>query len=288
MSVDDDPYDTEYWWKGFPVELQDRLRLPAASRVYDYYLGGGTNFPVDQEFARGQMEIFPDIRDIAYANRAFLDRAVRHMIDSGIRTFLDIGSGLPTLGNVHEIAERCAPGECSVVYVDIDPVAVHHAQRILGLTGDPARHYAVQGDLFRLDTLWQDVLAQTSLDPTREIGLLLVAVLHFAQPHQRPYDVVADLRGRVAPGSRLAISHMTDRECAPGQSEALRRFRAAYEKTSSPGWYRDRDEVRRFFGDFALVDPGLVWVPEWHAHRSSPLMDDPPRSRLYGAVGVKP
>ncbi|HEX4700590.1 MAG TPA: SAM-dependent methyltransferase, partial [Pseudonocardiaceae bacterium] len=153
------------------------LEHPSVARVYDFYLGGTANWAIDREFGKKVLARFPLLRPIAKANRLFLHRAVRHLVRQGVRQFVDIGSGVPTMGNTHQIADELAP-DCRVVYIDNEPVAVAHSQMLLDQNGDPERHAAINADLREPDELWQRVRDTDVLDLTQPVALLLVAVLH--------------------------------------------------------------------------------------------------------------
>jgi S-adenosyl methyltransferase len=179
------------------------VTVPNAARVYDYALGGYHNFAADREFMQRAEVSWPGLGLLAHANRAYLGRVVRFLVDAGIKQFLDIGSGIPTVGNVHEVAQPIAPG-VRVVYVDIDPVAVAHGQEMLA--GNPDAD-AVQADIRRPDEVLDHPVVQELLDFSEPIGLLLIAVLHFVPDADDPAGILAGLRSRLAPGSYVAISH---------------------------------------------------------------------------------
>ncbi|MDQ7807533.1 SAM-dependent methyltransferase [Amycolatopsis sp. A133] len=255
----------------------------SVGRVYDYLLGGTHNYAVDQAFAEAQLAVLPEIRDFARANRAFLGRAVRFMVARGIRQFVDIGSGLPTQGNVHEVADRAAPGQCRVVYIDNEPIARAHAQILLEQTADPLRHTALDADFFDRDRLWNRVLATRLIDPREPVGLLLVALLHFMPDERNPHEVLEYYRSQLPPGSLLALSHI---HVDPGDEEtqhAGRQVAQEYQRrTNHAAIMRNRAEIAAFFGDLPLVEPGLVWLPQWRPGNA--LDDDPAQAR--GLAGV--
>lgn len=271
--------DTEHWARNVDPSV------PSAARMYDYFLGGDHNFAADRQAARAVIEAMPDAPLIARVNRAFLHRAVRFLIARGVRQFLDIGSGVPTVGNVHEIAQRLAP-DTRVVYADVDPIAVSHAQQMLA-GNDQAT--AIVADLRRTaDLLHQLELPQCRavLDLARPVGLLMVSMLHFVSGPDA-HQAVATLRDALVPGSYLVISHPI-REGI--DTQAATKVGAVYQQTTTPGVLRTRDEVARFFDGFALVPPGLVWVPEWHPDDSTAdtlSIDDPGRLGMVGGVGRK-
>ncbi|MFC3452889.1 SAM-dependent methyltransferase [Amycolatopsis speibonae] len=270
--------------------MDEAARLSAAvdkvsvGRVYDYLLGGTHNYAVDQAFAEKQLAVLPEIRDFARANRAFLGRAVRFMVGQGIRQFVDIGSGLPTQGNVHEVADEVAPGECRVVYIDNEPIARAHAQILLEQTADPARHAALDADFFDQAQLWERVLDTGLIDRTQPVGLLLVALLHFMPDEQNPHAVLGFHRAMLPPGSFLAVSHIY---VAPEDVEtrnAGKRVAEEYgRRTNHTAIMRSREQVAEFFGDLELVEPGLVWLPQW---RPGTAESDAEAARSRGLAGV--
>lgn len=260
------------------------LDRPSAGRIYDYLLGGTNNYAIDREFADKQLAVAPGIRESARANRAFLGRAVRYAIDLGIRQFIDIGSGLPTQGNVHEIADEAAPGEAKVVYLDNEPVALAHAQILLEDTADPARHRAIAADYFDGPELWRKVMDEGIIDQRQPICLLAVALLHFMPPEQHPERPLAYYRSRLVPGSALVISHGSLDSAGRERQDSFKKVADNYAKQAThKGALRDRGEVAQLFGDFEIVEPGVVWVDEWRP--SSPVQDDPSRTGILGAVG---
>jgi SAM-dependent methyltransferase len=232
------------------------LYKPSASRVYDYLLGGSHNFEVDRDVARQMLRLAPEAAQAAAANRHFMVRAVRHLVDLGVRQFLDIGSGIPTVGNVHEIAHRYAP-DSHVVYVDIDPVAVMHSRHILD--GD-RRCAVIEGDLREPPTILHDPLVRELLDFSQPVAVLLVAVLHFIPDEADPAGIVAQLRDAVVPGSHLVVSHAS---WPPDTTVAVRQARQTYDRTQTPLVLRTADEVTALVRGFELIEPGLVTVANW-------------------------
>ncbi len=256
-----------------------------AARIYDYFLGGIHNFPADQEVARQVMAHFPFAPLVARANRAFLRRAVAHLADTGIRQFLDLGSGIPTEGNVHEIAQRRDPG-ARVVYVDIDPVAVGESLEILN-----GNRYAtaIRADLREPEAVFADPAVRRLLDFDEPVAVLLASVLHFVPDDPQAYALVERIVDAVPAGSYLLISHGAV-ETFTRDSETMRSASEGYRRrTSTPGMVRDRDQVNRFFKGLDLIEPGVVWVHEWHSEPAdrAEFVDDPSRSGEWGGVGVK-
>ncbi|MFI7599975.1 SAM-dependent methyltransferase [Actinoplanes sp. NPDC049681] len=234
----------------------DPSHRPSSARIYDALLGGNHNFAADREAAKHLLAAIPGAGEMARANRAFLNRAVQFLLDRGVRQFLDIGSGIPTVGNVHEIAQRRAP-EARVVYVDIDPVAVAHSNDILK---DNPLALAVQADMRFPEAILEHPGVRELLDPAEPIGLLLVAMLHFV-PDDDAFPATERLRAALPPGSYVVISHGVSDTPADA---AIDTVTALYRRTDvSAAHGRTRDQILRFFGDAALVPPGLVWVHEW-------------------------
>ncbi|HET8659960.1 MAG TPA: SAM-dependent methyltransferase [Micromonosporaceae bacterium] len=256
------------------------LNTPSVARAYDYLLGGAHNFAADREYARELLAMLPDFREIALANRAFLHRAVRFMVKAGIRQFLDIGSGVPTVGNVHEIAQKLDP-KARVVYVDIDPVAVMHSRQILA-NNDLAT--VVQEDLRRPEAILDHQQTRALLDLDQPVGLILVAVLPAVPDQDDPYGLMARLRDALAPGSYVAISHGT----ADKRGDEIRAAVSATRRTTTPVTVRTRDEVLRFFAGLELVEPGVVWSAQWRPDSPEDVGDRPERLMMYAGVGRKP
>jgi len=247
------------------------------ARVYDYWLGGTHNFLTDQDLARALLAVEPNFRAIARANRAFLGRAVRFLAGEGIRQFLDIGSGIPTEGNVHQVAQHAAPG-ARVVYADIDPVAVAHSKAILDGNPDAA---IIHADLRQPETILTDHAVRQLIDFRQPTGLLLVSVLHFIADADDPWQIVATLRDALAPGSYLVLCHATN-ESKPDITHA---FEKVYNSSvSTQAHIRSRAQILRLFDGFGLVDPGLVFMPQWRPDSPADLPDDP--SQFWGLAGV--
>jgi hypothetical protein len=262
-----------------PSWASDDVDIEHASpaRVYDYYLGGSHNFAVDREVARAAIELWPDLPLIMQANRAFLRRSVRYLLRQGIRQFLDIGSGIPTEGNVHEVVQSVAP-EANVVYVDVDPVAAAHSRAIL--SGNQ-RADIVQADLRDVAAIFDDAQATGLIDPARPIGVLMVAMLHFVPDQADPASIVGQYRRMMAPGSYLVVSHATQEgrpDMAGSHTELYRRARA-------PLTMRSRLEVERLLSEFELVPPGVVFLPLWRPDSPADVDDHPERFTGFAAVG---
>jgi SAM-dependent methyltransferase len=244
---------------------------PSIARVYDYYLGGSHNFAADREFALTVLEAMPDLTRHAQENRAFLRRAVRHLAQAGIRQFVDLGSGIPTAGNVHEVAHAVAP-DARVVYVDVDPVAVAHSRAILAR--EPFAT-VLHADLRKPDEVLHHRALRALIDLDQPVGVLLVSVLHFVSDEEAPDDVVAGYARAVAPGSHVVISHASTH----GQPRQAAGVQELYRRSVSAMTMRSRDRIAALFGDLTLVEPGVVQMPRWRPDSTddlSPDVDDYP------------
>ncbi|WP_158840628.1 SAM-dependent methyltransferase [Saccharothrix deserti] len=252
--------------------------LPSAARIYDYLLGGGHNFAADRALAEKFLRAQPNARTIARLNRAFLRRAVLHLVDVGVRQFLDLGSGIPTVGNVHEIAQKAEP-ESRVVYVDYEDVAVAHSRMILE---DDDRTTILQEDLTDPDAVLAGVRATGLIDFSEPVGLLTVGVLHFVPPEQDPGGVVAAYRDVVVPGSYLALSQFTS-DLQPDQMAAVV---AVMRGSANPMYPRTRAEITAMFDGFDLVEPGVVPLPLWRPEDGA-VDEDAGRAGIFAGVGRK-
>ncbi|MFD5714554.1 SAM-dependent methyltransferase [Streptomyces pharetrae] len=254
---------------------------PHPARVYDWYLGGKDNYPVDEELARQIMAIDDGAPRAARANRWFMQRATRLLVrETGIRQFLDIGSGIPTEPNLHQIAQAAAP-DSRVVYVDNDPIVLAHAAALLRGTPEGGTDY-VQADARDPERILEEA-AQT-LDLDRPVALSLIALLHFVADEDGAYDLVDTLVGALAPGSCLVLSAMT----ADFEPENVRRGIAAYTAGGVTLVARSQAEVARFFRGLDLLAPGVVSVADWRPELAEGESDlGPGPVSLYGAVGRK-
>jgi S-adenosyl methyltransferase len=251
---------------------------PNAARIYDYFLGGAYNFQADREFAQQAMRVMPDIERAAQRNRAFLGRAVRFCVSQGIRQFLDIGSGIPTVGNVHEIAQGIDP-KCRVLYVDNEPVAVAHAERMLAGNENAAILWA---DLCDPDTILNSESAHRLLDFDAPMALLMLAVLHFVPDTAHPRQAIDGYLKVMAPGSLFVVSHGCIETAEAAQ------IHTAYRQTPTPGVLRNRQEILDLMTGTDLVEPGLVWTPQWRPDSPADIGDYPERAITVAAVGRKP
>jgi SAM-dependent methyltransferase len=252
------------------------------ARIYDYLLGGTHNFLADQDVGRMIIAVEPNSRAIGQANRAFLGRAVRCLAAAGIRQFLDIGSGIPTQGNVHEVAQQAAP-DARVVYADIDPVAIAHSRAILAGNRNAA---VIEADLREPGKILAAEDTRRLIDFSQPVGLMLLAVLHFIGDADDPWQLVATLRDALAPGSYLVISHGTDE----GRPEVAKAAEKVYQRGVSANIHmRPRADILRFFTGFDLLEPGLVEIPYWRPGEAADVSAGP--ARFWGGlagVGIKP
>ncbi|HEY9475469.1 MAG TPA: SAM-dependent methyltransferase [Mycobacteriales bacterium] len=255
---------------------------PSVARMYDYFLGGAHNFAVDRAAAQAAMRIYPSVAAGARANRSFLNRAVRHLVGAGIEQFLDLGSGIPTAGNVHEIAQRINP-DCRVVYVDREPVAVAHSTRILD--GNP-RVVAIEGDLRQPAAVLDHPALRRLLDMGRPVAVLTVAVLHFVPDSDDPARILAAYRDAVAPGSYLVVSHGSTDGLPPTAMDAGEDVMGIYNTTTNPITTRTRAQVVELFAGFELVEPGVVPGMDWRPDPGKPEQPDPWIS-FYAGLGRK-
>jgi SAM-dependent methyltransferase len=234
------------------------LSKPSAARMYDYYLGGAHNFGIDREVARKALELVPDGALLMQANRAFLHRAVRYLINQGIDQFIDLGSGIPTRGNVHETVDRALPGGTGrVLYVDRDPIAIAHSELILGDSHPNVK--VLHADLRSPHDILRSAQRRALIDLSRPVGVLMVAVLHFIPESDRPEQLIRQFHDAVAPGSYLVMSHGT----AERQPQRAQELAQLYRSSTDQPTYRSRARVRELFEGWALVDPGVVWVQDW-------------------------
>ena len=237
---------------------------PSVARIWDWFLGGSHNFAVDREVARRTLKLMPEGPAMARLSRAFLRRAVEYCAHSGITQFIDLGSGIPTVGNVHEVAQRVDP-KARVVYVDIDPVAVAHTRHLLA--GDK-RTAVTQLDLRDPERVLAAPDLRALLDLDRPVALLMVMVLHFVPDAEDPHGMLAAYREALPPGSALVIAHGS-RETEGMPTSNLHTARQMYEREVGSVTLRTRSEVQALFDGFDLVEPGVVWIPQWRPDQRS-------------------
>ncbi|MDR8409891.1 SAM-dependent methyltransferase [Nonomuraea sp. 3-1Str] len=258
-------------------------RVPSVARMYDYYLGGKDNFAADREAAEKMIELGlrmgNDARQIARANRGFLGRAVRLLAERGITQFVDIGAGLPTQDNVHQVAQRYAQGS-RVVYVDNDPIVLVHARALLARDPDVL---AVAGDLKDPDAILDDPEVTAHIDFSRPYAVLLVAVLHFVTDDAEAAAVVARIRERLTPGSYLVLSHLYEGNATDDMAHAGQKV---YSGTTSGGLARrGYDQIASYFDGLEPLPPGIVPVDAWDPHGEPGLDLDLDRPGILAGVG---
>jgi hypothetical protein len=252
-------------------------KTPNVARIYDYLLGGKDNFAVDREIAARLLRD-PQTRAAVRANRAFLIRAVRYLAEeAGIRQFLDIGTGLPTQENVHEVAHQYAP-DARVVYVDNDPVVLSYARALL----DKGNVRVVEGDLRRPAEILANPEVRQAIDFAEPVGILLVGILHFIRDADNPYEVVATLRNAMMPGSFLVVSHGTGDE-APEISSVT--AKEAYDSATAALVRRSKSQFERFFDGLDMVSPGVVGAQRW---RQDPSPTAALPVGVYAGIGRQP
>jgi hypothetical protein len=248
---------------------------PSAARMYDYYLGGSHNFASDRAAATKVLALMPDAPLMAQANRAFLHRAVRYLVDRGVRQFIDLGSGIPTAGAVHEIAT-----DARVVYVDMDPVAVAYSETILA---DVERAGVVQADIRLPAEVLDSPVVRGLLDFDQPIGLLMIAVLHFVADADDPARLIATFRDALPAGSGLALAQVTFDE----RPDEMARLTEIYRNSASPTTFRTKARIQALLAGWDVVEPGLTWVVDWRPD----WPDEPDGGSAwcgnYGAVGWK-
>ncbi|MCK9895303.1 SAM-dependent methyltransferase [Frankia sp. AgB32] len=273
------------WWKSLaarPVPVDLKTDQAHSARMYDYYLGGKDHFPADREAAERALTVFPNARLVSQQNRAFMVRATRHLAgELGIRQFLDIGTGIPTSPNLHEVAQSVA-ADSTVVYADNDPIVLAHARALL--TGDARGHTAyLDADIRDVERILTAPALRGALDLTRPVAISLVAVLHFLSADDQPYDIVGRLLDAVPAGSYLVATHGTA-DFDPG----ARRLYEAYRARGIHLQSRDRDEFGRFFAGLDLVEPGVTVAHRWRPDDAVPPDLTDALVSNYAAVGRKP
>ncbi|MGW8066394.1 SAM-dependent methyltransferase [Streptomyces ziwulingensis] len=256
-----------------------------SARMYDYYLGGKTNYAVDREAAQQVVRVFPAIETVARVNRAYMHRAVRYLAHQGIRQFIDVGTGIPTAPNLHDVAQEVAP-ECRVVYVDNDPIVLVYADELLD--GSPqGRTGYVQADATKPEEVWAAVTERDILDLDRPVALSLHALLHFVIDAQQPYDIVRRLLAPLPSGSYLSLSHCTG-DFDPAAWQAIT---DTYTQRGTPAQVRSHPEILGFFDQHGLelVEPGVVLAHRWRPEAGSgPGVLTERQVSLYAGVARKP
>jgi S-adenosyl methyltransferase len=270
------------WKAGGPLKPRIDTAKPHSARMYDYYLGGKDHFAVDREVAEQAMRSWPAVRIAVRENRAFLGRAVRYLVkEAGVRQFLDIGTGLPSANNVHEVAQEVAP-DCRVVYVDNDPIVLAHARALLA--SDPQGRTAyIEADLREPHEILADPAVTGTLDFSQPVALMLVAILHFLTDADEPAEIARTLMNALPSGSYLVASHVTPEH----DPEGVHGLERAYRAGGVGCQVRVTDEFAELaFRGLELVDPGLVLVSDWRPDHRGPR---PLASEVnwYGAVARK-
>ncbi|MGP3913462.1 SAM-dependent methyltransferase [Nonomuraea sp. 10N515B] len=259
---------------------------PSVARVYDYMLGGKDNYAIDRHVAAMALKVAPDAPEAARANREFLRRTVRYLAgEAGIRQFLDIGSGLPTQGNVHEIAQSVTPGT-RVVYVDHDPIVLVHGQALLAAD---ATTTVIEADAREPEKILGDPQARALIDFSRPVGLLLFGLLHHLSDDEDPGAILGWLVAPLAPGSHVVISHFHNPgEAHPEVSKQAYAAEKIFNEHLGTGRWRTRDELLAYFDGLELVDPGLVPLPEWRPDDGDTATPGITYHTFVGAVARKP
>jgi hypothetical protein len=265
------------------MQIPDGLELdkPSVARIYDYILGGYHNFEIDRLMGEKLLEIYPDSRLVAQALRACLRRMVSFLVEQGIDQFLDIGSGIPTVGNVHSVVQQVNPA-AHVVYVDIDCVAVAHSTAMLK---DDPNATAICADAHYPDRILNHAEVKRLLDFSRPAAVLFLGMLQYIVDDDQAHNTVRTFRDALVPGSYIAISHGT-RDSAPReQTEQVEKLSTS---TPTPSKYRTRAEIQQLFEGFELVEPRLVYIPLWRPEGPDDIfLDQPERSMIWGGVGRK-
>ncbi|MET8136831.1 SAM-dependent methyltransferase [Streptomyces sp. NPDC005251] len=257
---------------------------PHPARMYDYYLGGKDHYPVDAEAAEQVLGHTPDARTFARANRLFMHRAVRVLArDHGVRQFLDIGTGVPTEPNLHQVAQEQAP-DCRVVYADNDPIVLAHARALLHGTPEGRVAY-LQADVREPKAILESDETRTTLDFDRPIALSLCALMHFVPDEHGAYRIVRELIDALPSGSFLTLSHGT----TDFDPEGMARTQDVYVRARIPIQLRSRTQIARFFDGLELLPPGLAVTHRWHPEPDQPLADiTDAQAGFYGGVARKP
>lgn len=250
---------------------------PSIARFYDYLLGGTHHLEVDRELGRKAIRAAPGLILLIRENRKFLRRAVKHALDAGVDQFLDIGSGIPARGSIHETARK-AGSRARVAYVDIDPVAVSHGTEILA---DDPDAVSVLGDVFEPAAILADPQVRALIDLDRPVMLLILNVIHFF-PDEKVHPALAAYRSRLAPGSMLGLSVAMDGTSSAEAIDSL--YRQEYEEFT----LRSREQIEALFGDFELLEPGLVYPPQWRPEDPGRTLADPERYSSLVGVARKP
>jgi hypothetical protein len=248
------------------------------ARVYDYWLGGKDNYAADRKAGDAVIETYPYVAAGVRANRAFLARVMRYLAgEAGIRQFLDIGTGIPTANNTHEVAQAVAP-DSRVVYVDNDPIVLAHARALLTSSPEGATDY-IDADFRDIDHILAG--ASRTLDFSRPVAIMLIAILHLIDDDADPHGIVAKLLATLPSGSYLVISHLSSDIAAAARAQATELLRQLMHEKQT---LRSHEEVDSFFTGLDMIEPGLVRIPEWRPYNEADAMKP---SALWGGVGRK-
>jgi hypothetical protein len=269
-----------------PVPAGVNTDIPTPARIYDYMLRGHNYFDRDAQAAEQILAAVPEVRDAAWSNRGFHQRAAKYIADHGVRQFIDVGSGLPTVGNTHEVVQKIVP-DVTVIYVDNDPMVELHSQDIL--VGEESIA-AIAGDLRDPDSILSHPTTRDLIDFSQPVGLLLTGVMMFVSDESRPHDLVRQYLDAIPAGSYLSLSHLTDDQKPPARAAA---FRAAFDTATEHLYFRSKAEVAQFFDGLELVapyrgaEPGLTFTGVWGAEDVAAADTDGSRW-LYCGVARKP
>jgi hypothetical protein len=264
-----------------PSEVVD-VEKPSAARIYDYLLGGSYNFEADRRVGEQTKKVYPGVVGTMWSNRAFLRRCVEYLVGVGVRQFLDVGSGIPTVGHVHEVAQAAAP-DARVVYVDIDPVAVHLSREILNGNDRTA---VIQEDVRAPERILDHPDVRALIDLGQPVALLVVALFHFIPDRDDPLGLIGRLSAPLVSGSYLALSHATEDGIRDDTETA--KAKEIYRSSGIDFTSRTRAQVMAMFAGFDLIEPGLVRVSQWRPDADTAIDDSPASSANYAGVGRKP
>ncbi|MFC4534457.1 SAM-dependent methyltransferase [Sphaerisporangium dianthi] len=269
---------------GPPPEID--ITKPSIARVYDFFLDGKDNFAVDREIGEMTLRIVPDAKEAGRASRRFLQRVVHHLAaEEGIRQFIDLGSGLPTQGNVHEVAQRVDPS-ARVVYVDNDPIVLTHGRALLA-TNDTTT--VIQADIRDPEAIYANATLRRFIDFSEPVGLLMFSILHHLHDDEDPWGIADRLREPLAPGSFLAMANFFDAQDEhPESSKQAETMEKVFNEHLGTGRWRTREELMRFVGDFELLEPGLVPLADWRPEPGESWERSATYYTFSGAVARKP
>jgi SAM-dependent methyltransferase len=284
VGTDEPGAGAKPWWKTVAPEIQStdlKIDQPHTARMYDYYLGGKDNFPADRAAAEQALAAFPNARTSSVQNRAFMNRVTRHLAARrGIRQFLDIGTGLPTSPNLHEIAQSVAP-EAQVVYADNDPIVLTHVRALLTSAPEGRTAY-IDADVRRPELILEAPELRATLDLARPVALSMIALAHFLPDEENPRAIISALLDALAPGSYFVLTHAT-----ADYDDGMERLAAAYRAQGIPAQARRREEVLRLFEGVDLLEPGLTTVHRWLPEDETTAGLTDAEVSFYGGVGHK-